>query len=378
MAHRQYVSKTEFLLILLVTLSCEVRGIVESYAVQAGDSVMVAVFLPYSLIVQNLNAEDPGRGIHIRTILSVERDGEPEISSKITHLKLDGKGDDFPGEIESGWFPVVLFAGYQEDHPVRLLVNVVPPGYRYDEVIRIDKSNGPSDIVLVASGHGREWMPESAAGFRHAEKLGLYQLLPEIPDSLQIRLDGQIVRTLLRPPTKIVETIEYRSSRSQVPSIETWCFLDKEVTVRRWQGEQILFYGGVGRSPEEEREQMRLILDSDTERKLHGLSGEELRMAIDEIWKDMDPSPDTPRNEYREAFMKRLSGANRRFGGFHGRPGWKSDRGRIFVTYGEPDDFDADPFPQSGPAWIRWYYHHGAMTVTFYDIHGTGDYVLKN
>src|SRR5215470_18898401 len=55
---------------------------------------------------------------------------------------------------------------------------------------------------------------------------------------------------------------------------------------------------------------------------------------IEEFWRRRDPDPDTEENEYREEYYERIAYANEHYSS--GIPGWKTDRGRIYIMYGKP------------------------------------------
>ena len=59
---------------------------------------------------------------------------------------------------------------------------------------------------------------------------------------------------------------------------------------------------------------------------------EEREQFIEQFWLRRDPSPDTAENEYKEEHYRRIAYANERFAS--GIPGWKTDRGRIYITFG--------------------------------------------
>ncbi len=67
-------------------------------------------------------------------------------------------------------------------------------------------------------------------------------------------------------------------------------------------------------------------------------SDEEREQFIEQFWLRRDPSPDTEENEYREEHYRRIAYANDNFAS--GIPGWKSDRGMIYIKYGAPDERD--------------------------------------
>jgi GWxTD domain-containing protein len=82
---------------------------------------------------------------------------------------------------------------------------------------------------------------------------------------------------------------------------------------------------------------------SDEERKaFKSLSNDEERDAfIEQFWLRRNPNPDSPENEFREEHYRRIAYANEHFAA--GKPGWKTDRGRIYIAYGPPDSIEAHP-----------------------------------
>jgi GWxTD domain-containing protein len=87
---------------------------------------------------------------------------------------------------------------------------------------------------------------------------------------------------------------------------------------------------------------------------------EEREQFIEQFWLRRDPDPDTPENEYREEYYRRIAYANERFSS--GIPGWKTDRGRIYVTFGPPDEIESHP---AGGPYERPLYEGGGQTTTY-------------
>jgi GWxTD domain-containing protein len=87
-------------------------------------------------------------------------------------------------------------------------------------------------------------------------------------------------------------------------------------------------------------EQDVVYIITDEERKaFKGLQNdEEKEQFIEQFWLRRDPSPDTEENEYREEIYRRIAYANQNFAS--GIPGWKTDRGMIYIKYGPPDERD--------------------------------------
>ncbi len=101
---------------------------------------------------------------------------------------------------------------------------------------------------------------------------------------------------------------------------------------------------------------------TDEERKsFTSLSNDEERDAfIENFWLRRNPNPDSPENEFREEHYRRIAYANEHFAA--GKPGWKTDRGHIYISYGKPDDIDAHP---SGGQYDRTPEEGGGSTTTF-------------
>ena len=101
---------------------------------------------------------------------------------------------------------------------------------------------------------------------------------------------------------------------------------------------------------------------SDEERKaFKNLSNDEERDAfIEQFWLRRNPDPDSPDNEFREEHYRRIAYANEHYAA--GKPGWKTDRGRIYIMWGPPDSIDSHP---SGGAYERPMDEGGGETSTF-------------
>lgn len=81
---------------------------------------------------------------------------------------------------------------------------------------------------------------------------------------------------------------------------------------------------------------------------------------IEQFWLRRDPTPDSMENEYKEEHYRRIAYANERYAS--GIPGWRTDRGRIYIAYGPPDEIEAHP---SGGQYQRPYDEGGGFTSTY-------------
>lgn len=87
---------------------------------------------------------------------------------------------------------------------------------------------------------------------------------------------------------------------------------------------------------------------------------EERDNFIEAFWQRRDPTPDTEENEFKEEHYQRIAYANEHFAA--GVPGWKTDRGRIYIVFGKPDEIESHP---SGGTYERPMEEGGGETSTF-------------
>ena len=82
---------------------------------------------------------------------------------------------------------------------------------------------------------------------------------------------------------------------------------------------------------------------------------------IENFWRDRDPTPASPKNEFRDEHYRRIAFANARWG--EERPGWQTDRGRIYTIYGPPDEIEVHP----SDGVEKWRYKDGVFANVVLD-----------
>ncbi|MGA9039902.1 MAG: GWxTD domain-containing protein [Terriglobales bacterium] len=108
-------------------------------------------------------------------------------------------------------------------------------------------------------------------------------------------------------------------------------------------------------------EDVRWIITDEERQAFKQLSNDEERdNFIEAFWQRRDPTPDTEENEFKEEHYRRIEYANEHFAA--GIPGWRTDRGRIYIMYGPPDENDSHP---SGGSYERPIEEGGGETSTF-------------
>lgn len=147
--------------------------------------------------------------------------------------------------------------------------------------------------------------------------------------------------------------------------------IDEATSLRDWQS----FYGGLGIhlskeipppvvTTEDEVEIIFRYLAPDLKRSKDFESDEEMHRFVKEFWKANDPIPHTPENEFKEDVFSRIDYANRWFR--ETKEGWKTDRGRIWIIWGEPDEIVREDWA-SHPIerWVYFETYKDIMPVVF-------------
>jgi len=127
-----------------------------------------------------------------------------------------------------------------------------------------------------------------------------------------------------------------------------------ETPYRKWLNEDVTYII----TDEERKAWKRLSTDDEREN------------FIEAFWLRRDPTPDTEENEYKEEHYRRIAYANERFAS--GIPGWKTDRGRIYIVYGPPDEIDDH---SSGGSYDRPIEEGGGTTSSFPFVDWTYRYI---
>jgi GWxTD domain-containing protein len=121
------------------------------------------------------------------------------------------------------------------------------------------------------------------------------------------------------------------------------------------------------------------IQEADERRVYENLSIQGKRSYLRTFWEKRDPTPGTPVNETREMYYRLFAEASRRYreGGAAGVPGWRTDRGRIFLKYGEAGETLRRPQAGSTRPYEVWKYTRPRLLkFVFMDETGLGNYAL--
>jgi len=140
------------------------------------------------------------------------------------------------------------------------------------------------------------------------------------------------------------ETVAKPLTPKQIKKKEAALKKELETPWRKWLNEDVTY----------------IITDEERKAFKQMNTDEEREQFVEQFWLRRDPTPDTVENEYKEEHYRRIAYANEHFAS--GAPGWKMDRGRIYITFGPPDEIDSHP---SGGTYERPVAEGGGETTTF-------------
>jgi GWxTD domain-containing protein len=124
----------------------------------------------------------------------------------------------------------------------------------------------------------------------------------------------------------------------------------------------------------EKVDELRYIATEPEMKRLRQAAPNDRLKAWEEFWQKKDPTPTTEENEAMVDYFKRIDYCNEHFS--KGDRGYKSDRARIYMKYGPPDQIETNPFERSTQPYEIWYYYSPNQQFTFVDLYGFGEYTL--
>ena len=140
------------------------------------------------------------------------------------------------------------------------------------------------------------------------------------------------------------ETVAKPMTEKQRKRKESQLRKELETPYKKWMNEDVTYII----SDEERRAFKQLNTDDERQNFIEG------------FWLRRDPTPDTEENEFKEEHYRRIAYANEHYAS--GIPGWKADRGRIYITFGPPDEIESHP---SGGSYERPIEEGGGETSTY-------------
>ena len=193
-------------------------------------------------------------------------------------------------------------------------------------------------------------------------------------DSLTVKLDQPVIRQVrdldineIEPGEYELEVLLYNKKNKKIDE-------KKEPFVVQMTPEALLRH-----DYETIIKQISYIADPGETDGMEKLESIEDRLeAYNVFWERRDPTPGSRENEYKKEFYRRVNYANQNFA-YMSREGWKTDRGRIYIIYGQPDQIDDVPYALDAPPYQKWHYFRDGRyrKFVFIDNNDDGEYRLS-
>ncbi len=258
-------------------------------------------------------------------------------------------------------------------NPSRLYGTGLPILYYYAEAYNLDLRTDQSHVIVRASvldGSGREvvFHERNKPRSHHSSvEIGTLNLSAVRGGSYRFQLLLlDTARNVLTVSTKKFFIYKIGSERDTTRQLASSDYTISEYSVMTAADCDNLFREAAYIATPLEREQYGKLTELEGKRKF-----------LFDFWKKRDQSPETPENEYKAAYQKRIEEADRLYS-FGQKDGWLTDRGRVLVVYGTPDEIERFPSQSGNNPYEIWHYNslQGGVYFVFVDRRGIGDYAL--
>ncbi len=212
------------------------------------------------------------------------------------------------------------------------------------------------------------------------DSIEIFQNYPIQPDSLCLRYSDTIIGMYKNPLIPFQQKIKPFVQNMNLDSLRIDAYFSKGVIQSKYCifSEQFIYSRLY--SIKEQLLQLEYLLNS---RQIKKMKQGDIKRNIEKYWASVDPTPDTKANEFRESFYHKIEYCVENFSVQEYLSGWKTDRARIYMKYGEPDEIfeNSSPvsnFPHRVYPYIIWTYYIEEQEFIFQDKRGGRNYVLSN
>ncbi len=183
----------------------------------------------------------------------------------------------------------------------------------------------------------------------------------QIPEGVEtVALLDSIDLTVVREPGLYSLSVVYTADGDTVQALDKPMFIDIAETAVQGVSQTIAI-------SDRKLEVLPVLLSNEDAELYERLDGESRELYYDNYW--------NARPGEHEGFLQRCQTVTSRYGSFN-REGWQSDRGRVYLIYGEPDDVESSPFSTTQAPYTIWYYFGNQQEMfVFADLMGNGDYL---
>jgi GWxTD domain-containing protein len=257
-------------------------------------------------------------------------------------------------------------------NPERLYGTALPMLYFYSEIYNFEDSTGEFTVDRIVLDSARKEVKRLPVKVH--KKVG----------SSAVEVDGFSIASL-PSGTYYLKVVVVDGDNGETTSAESKFFIFRpgdfspERIAARSEADQsdseILSYNDAQLS--DAIEEIKYLLSDSEWRSIGALNKDGQKQFLIRFWRERDSNPATPVNEFKDVFISRKQYCNEKFGVLD-KEGWKTDRGRVYILYGKPDDIEYHTHDLDTRPYEIWHYDslEGGVIFAFVDRNGYGDYRL--
>ena len=233
-----------------------------------------------------------------------------------------------------------------------------------------------SNLDLFMFNNNNQLYPNELLWHQKADSVAVFMEFSELPERIEINHNENILTVL--EPSEVI---------NQVIDVKFFDDIENVFTARVFFKDRVIFKNfspfiessliSQNYSYRQQLQQLRYIMSQNQYEFLRRLTDDELPYQIELFWRKNDPSPQKLNNELRDLFYKRIQFADDNFAVKGYQAGWQTDRGMIFIKYGEPDEIEIHNFMIGKYPVIIWIYYSLDKRFYFDDKKGFGFYELR-
>lgn len=273
-----------------------------------------------------------------------------------------------PNENESPFYKNTLIV---EPNPTLLYSEDLPMLFFYVEVYNVQTVSGEQPYQFVYAIHEKNGAPVSTMEAKSVERQNASSAMVEFGylNVSDLPAGGYVLNLKLRVEDQVVAEKNrdfYVYQSTPVVAVEADDFNSS------------IFAAMDSTQINNEFDYLRYIVPKEEQGIVNEIGTlEEKRHYLFEFWKNNNPDVDASRNNMRLEYLRRIQHANQQFRAFK-REGWTTDRGRVYILYGEPNEIDRYPSEPNRVPYVIWSYHNlqNGVRFIFAEVEGYNEYQL--
>jgi len=381
---------TLWTLVVLLIITVKLEASIEFICENIGGQAEKVIFIPYADFF--IKREPPNMIVDTHVSISILNEQQDIVFAKQQQIKLVIDKEALSGSrfirFENEYYPLTIQSNLKPgDYNLIVIISSLGHRREYREqfVFQDQEEDVGSPLLIASIGDFLFAVRDKVYLKDRYDELVVWQSSNFIPDNSLVLIKYS---QRLSSNDRLIDT-EYMMFNQYLNKITEIVDLGQQFTIKVFnqKEDRIFFNNPLYPSHEyffqkrystiQQLNQLRYILNQNEYQMLRSLEIEDLQEGIDSYWAGINPNSYSIDNYYQQIFYQRVKHADINFGVSGYLNGWQTDRGRIYIKYGEPGNISSDRFPIGRDPSITWHYYRLNKSFTFYDLKGYGNYELR-